>query len=116
MEGLKQKEMDVQRYTKEFNKLDIRVAHKEDAEDKVARYIGGLRYTIQDEFSLSTPRNVEEYYKLAMKAEDKIKRRQERQGSSNKGRGRGKRPSNSNEQKQNSDKGKEPVFEQKWRL
>lgn len=112
MQGLKQKDMDVQKYTEEFHKLDIRAAHDEDVEEKVARYLGGLRYNIQDEMSMATPRTLEECYKLAMKAEDKLKRRQERQ-SGRKGqtnRGRGERFQESQEQK---DKGKEQVSDQK---
>lgn len=49
----------------------------------VARYLNGLRYNIQAELSLTTPRTVEECYKLAMKVEDKLKRKQDKQ---NKGR------------------------------
>ena len=53
--------------------------------------MGGLRFNIQDEHSLATPRSVEECYKLAIKVEEKI-RRQEKQsnttgGSSMRGRG-----------------------------
>ncbi|XP_059076384.1 uncharacterized protein LOC131875750 [Cryptomeria japonica] len=84
LQNLKQKDRDVQAYTEEFHKLDIRAAHDEDDEEKVARYLNGLRYNIQDELSLTTPRIAKECYKLVMKVEEKLQRRQER-----KGRGRG---------------------------
>ena len=78
MQGLKQKDMDVPKYTKEFHKIDIRAAHDEYVEEKVASYLGGLRYNIQDEMRMATPRTLEEYFKFAMKAEDKLKTKKER--------------------------------------
>ena len=41
MKGTKQKDMDVQRYTKEFLKLDIRESHNKNVDDKIAMYMGG---------------------------------------------------------------------------
>lgn len=84
MRDFRQKEMDVQKYTEEFHKLDIRVDHDEEMEEKIARYMGGLRFNIQDELSLATPRSVDECYQLALKAQEKIRRRQEKQ-SNNRG-------------------------------
>jgi hypothetical protein len=46
MQGLRQKDMDVSRYTEQFHKLDIRASHDEDVEEKVARYLRGLKYNI----------------------------------------------------------------------
>lgn len=60
-------------YTDEFHKLSIRAGHTEDEVEKVARYLNGLRYNIQDEISLNTPRTVEECFQMAMTAEEKIK-------------------------------------------
>lgn len=111
LQNLRQKDMDVQAYTEEFDKLDIRAAHEEDVEDKVAIYLGGLRYNIQDELSLSTPRIVEECYKFPMKAKEKLKRRQYK---STRGKGtnrRGKRTFSTNKQpyedQEETSKGKE---------
>ena len=60
----------------------------QDTIEKVARYKNGLRMDIEDEISLLTPRIVEESYQLALKAEDKITRRQSNRGRCpNKGRG-----------------------------
>ena len=36
-------------YSKEFYKLDIRSRHVDDEVNKMARYLNGLRTTIQDE-------------------------------------------------------------------
>ena len=60
----------------------------QDSAEKVARYINGLRMDIQDEIIVLNPRTVEESYQLALKAEDKITRRQSNRGrGKNKGRG-----------------------------
>ena len=68
--------MTVREYTEQFYKVDIRVGYVQDTTEKVSRYVNGLRMDIQDEISLLTPRTVEEAYQLALKAEDKIARRQ----------------------------------------
>lgn len=44
--------------------------------EKVARYINGLRYEIQDEISLLSLRTVEDAYQAALKAEEKLLRKQ----------------------------------------
>eukprot|EP00253_Pinus_taeda_P014990 PITA_14990 len=41
--------MSVKEYTEEFYRLSIRAGHAEDDMEKVAKYINGLRYDIQDE-------------------------------------------------------------------
>lgn len=46
LQGLKQKEMDVKTYTEEFYKLSIRSSHNENENEKIARYLGGLRFNI----------------------------------------------------------------------
>ncbi|XP_059068990.1 uncharacterized protein LOC131859364 [Cryptomeria japonica] len=79
LQNLKQKEMDVMTYIEEFHKLSLRVGHHEDEVEKIARYVNGLRHSIQDELSLTTPRSAEECFQLATRAKEKIKRRQEQQ-------------------------------------
>jgi hypothetical protein len=37
----------VKEYTEEFYKMNIRAGHRENDEEKVSRYINGLRYEIQ---------------------------------------------------------------------
>ena len=54
MQSLRKSDLDVQGYTEEFHKLDIREGHDEDVEEKMERYLRGLRFNIQDELSLTT--------------------------------------------------------------
>jgi hypothetical protein len=44
--------MTVKEYTEEFYKLNIRESHRESNDEKVARYMNGLRYDIQDEMKM----------------------------------------------------------------
>jgi hypothetical protein len=46
MQNLRQKLMSVKEYTKEFYKLTIRAGHHESEDEKVTRYMNGLRYDI----------------------------------------------------------------------
>jgi hypothetical protein len=62
MQNLRQKLMMVKEYTEEFYKLNIRASHQESNNEKVARYMNGLRYEIQDELSMETIRPVEDAY------------------------------------------------------
>ena len=54
--------MSVKEYTKEFYRINIRAGHQESDDKKVARYMNGLRYDIQDEVSMMTLINVEDAY------------------------------------------------------
>jgi hypothetical protein len=72
MQNLRQKLMTVKEYTKEFYRLNIRAGHRESDDEKVARYLNGLRYDIQDELSMVTIRTVEDAYEMALKAEEKL--------------------------------------------
>jgi hypothetical protein len=54
MQNLRQKLMIVKEYTEEFYKLNIRVGHQERNDEKVARYMNGLRYDIQYQMSMVT--------------------------------------------------------------
>ena len=49
MKNLKQNSMTVRDYTEEFYKANIRSGHMEDTPKKVARYVNGIRFDIQDE-------------------------------------------------------------------
>jgi hypothetical protein len=60
--------------------LNIRAGHHERNDEKVARYLNGLRYEIQDELNLATIRTVEDAYQLALKAEEKLSRKQSQRG------------------------------------
>jgi hypothetical protein len=70
--------------------MNIREAHRENEEEKVVRYINGMRYEIQDEINMMTMRTVEYAYQVALKAEEKLemKKIQRNKGKSpNRGRG-----------------------------
>lgn len=62
-------------YTEEFYTLTIRSGHRELYKEKVARYINGLRFNIQDEVSMLNIYSIEDAYQYALKAEDKLKRK-----------------------------------------
>jgi uncharacterized protein YjbK len=64
--------MTVKEYTEEFYRLNIRVGHHESDDEKVTRYMNGLRYEIQDKMSMVTIRNVEDAYQVALKAEEEL--------------------------------------------
>jgi hypothetical protein len=72
--------MTVKEYTEEFYKINIRAGHRESDDEKVARYMNGLRYDIQDEMSMMSPCNVEDAYQMALKAEEKLSRKQGQRG------------------------------------
>jgi hypothetical protein len=72
MQNLRQKLMTVKEYTEEFYRLNIRAGHHESNDEKVARYMNGLRYEIQDEMSMETIRMVEDAYQMALKVEEKL--------------------------------------------
>jgi len=46
LQNLRQKGKSVKEYTEEFYKLNIRVGKREKDDEKVARYINGMRYEI----------------------------------------------------------------------
>jgi hypothetical protein len=80
MQNLRQKLMTVKEYTEEFYKLNIRAGHRESDDEKVSRYMNGLRYDIQDEMSMKTIRTVEDAYQMALKAEEKLSRKPAQRG------------------------------------
>ena len=67
--------MTVKEYTKEFYRLNIITGEWERDEEKVTRYINGLRYEIQDELSMVSVRTVEDAYQFSLKEEDKLARK-----------------------------------------
>ena len=75
MQNLRQRALTVKEYTEEFYKVSIRAGEAQDTDEKVARYINGLRMDIQDEISLLSPKTVEEAYQIALKAEEKLIRK-----------------------------------------
>ena len=67
-------------YTKEFYKINLREGYIEDTVEKVAKYLNGLRYDIQDELSLVNPTGIDEAYQYALRVEERIQRRQSTRG------------------------------------
>lgn len=49
--------MDVMSYIEQFHKLSIRGGYEEE-DEKVARYVNGLKYHLQDEIGLQVPRTM----------------------------------------------------------
>ena len=70
LQKLRQKEIFVKDFTKEFYRLLIQLGHTNEGEEAVSRYLNGLKYVIQDELSLSRFKTVTEAYKLSLKAEE----------------------------------------------
>jgi hypothetical protein len=80
MQNLRQKMMTVKEYIEELYKLNIRAGHRDNDDEKVARYLNGLRYDIQDEMSMVTIRTIEDAYQMALKAEEKLGHKQGQRG------------------------------------
>jgi hypothetical protein len=80
MQNLRQKGMIVKEYTEEFYRLKIRTKKRERDEEKVVRYINGLRYEIQDEINPMSVRIVEDAYQFALKEEEKLSEKQSHRG------------------------------------
>ena len=72
--------MIVKEYTEEFYRLNIREGHWESDDKKVARYLNGLKYDIQNELRMVTIKTVEDAYQMALKAEEKLSRKQSQRG------------------------------------
>jgi hypothetical protein len=72
--------MKVKEYTEEFYKINIRAGHRESDDEKVVRYMNGLRYDIQDEMRMMSLQNVEDAYHMALKAEEKLCQKQGQRG------------------------------------
>jgi len=80
MQNLRQKLMIVKEYIEEFYRLNIRAGHRESNDEKVAKYMNGLRYEIQDEMNMATIRTVEDAYQMALKAEEKLGQMESQRG------------------------------------
>ena len=62
LQNLRLKGMTVKEYLEEFYRLNIKIGQRERDEEKVAKYINGLRYEIQDELNMMSVRTVEDAY------------------------------------------------------
>jgi hypothetical protein len=84
VQNLRQRETYVREYTEEFFRLSLRAGLKEPEFQRVARYVNGLKYLIQDEMSTHYFRTVDEAYQVSLKVEENIERKTQPRG-----RGRG---------------------------
>jgi hypothetical protein len=80
MQNLRQKGMTVKEYTDEFYTVNIREIRHESDDEKVARYMNGLRYEIQYDMSMVTIKNAEDAYQIDSKVEVKLARKQGQRG------------------------------------
>jgi hypothetical protein len=92
--------------------LNIREGHRESDDEKVARYLNGLRYEIQDEISMMTIKNVEDSYQMASKAEVKLARKQGQRGQG-KSQSRGKSVAQDRTQKPKDEEKKPHTYPKK---
>lgn len=76
MQNIRQRSLTMKEYIEEFYKVRIRAGQIQDTDEKVARYINGLRMEIQDEITVLSPKTVEEAYQMVLKAEEKLMRKQ----------------------------------------
>jgi peptidyl-tRNA hydrolase len=76
LQNLRQKILSIKEYTEEFYRLNIRVGQKENEDEKIAKYINGLRYEIQEEIIKMSISKVEYAYQAALKDEEKLARKQ----------------------------------------
>eukprot|EP00253_Pinus_taeda_P006301 PITA_06301 len=89
VQNLRQRGLTVKEYTEEFYRVNLRAGYTEDTAERTARYVNGLRMEILDEISILSPNNTEEAYQSAVKAEEKISRRQNAWIGRGSGRGKG---------------------------
>ena len=75
LQNLKQKDMSMKDYTKEFYKLTMWSRHRELSKQTVAQYVNYLRFNIQDGVGMLKIELVEDSYQCALKAKDKLKRK-----------------------------------------
>eukprot|EP00253_Pinus_taeda_P015165 PITA_15165 len=90
VQNLKQRGMTVREFTEEFYKLNLRAGYVEDTSEKTARFVNGLRGEILDEIGILSPQTLDEAYQFALKAEEKINRKQNTKRGGGSGRGKGK--------------------------
>ena len=53
----------------------MKAGHRESDDEKVVRYMNGLRYDIQDDMGMMTIRNVQDDYQITLKDEEKLRQK-----------------------------------------
>ena len=69
---LRQKELTAQELTEEFYRLPIRSWQNDEGEEVVARYVNGLKYSIEYQLRMYMFGKIEVAYQLALKVEEKL--------------------------------------------
>ena len=69
--------MDVGSYTEDFLKLCMNTNMVEGEEEKLERYMNGLKVPILEELSLDFPTTVNKCYQMTLKVEEKWKRKKD---------------------------------------
>ena len=86
---LRQKDLEVGAYTEEFHKLTLRAQVLENEKQKLARNLNGLKYSIKDELVLFNPKTFHQFYQMALKIEEKFKRKNDSHGRGKGGNSKG---------------------------
>ena len=73
-------------YSEEFHRLTLKAKKQEEELERVARYLNGLRMKIQEEISLLALDTLGKCFQLALKVEEKLKRKSERRQGGRSGR------------------------------
>ena len=66
-------------YIEEFNKLILRERRQEEQVERVERYLNGLRQGIQDEINMMALDSMHKCFQLALREEEKERRRHDSQ-------------------------------------
>ncbi|GFY81574.1 hypothetical protein Acr_01g0013830 [Actinidia rufa] len=74
VQNLRQHLKTVKEYTQEFHRLSLRSNLVETENQRVSRYVNGLRLSIQDQVCLQRPYKVSDAYQLALKVETQLAR------------------------------------------
>ena len=74
LQNLRQKSLLVKEYTEEFYRLNIKIGQKENDDEKISRYINGLRYEVQEEINMMSVGTIEDAYQVVLKAKEKLAR------------------------------------------
>ena len=78
--------MDVNAYIEEFYRITLRAKKQEEEPVIVARYLNGLRINIQEQICLLAQDTLGKCFQLALKVEEKLKRKSEQQQGERSGR------------------------------
>ena len=62
LQSLRQKDLDVGAYTKEFHKLTLKAKIPKNEKQKLERYLNGRKYSIKDELILFKPKKMDQCY------------------------------------------------------